>query len=212
MRSRRRSIKSIFTVVSFLVFHPNSALASTPDASVAIQYVQTNLQFDSYSAFKLLHPDAQERMQKQAQTYAALLDLLKKQPSTDQTKIVVGLIQMIYGSDDPQKIRSMNAFALYVSAKKALEKWTGSEAIPSEIVGNAKVAYVGQIQETPSLTHIIVSITYSFGTESLTVRDAIRIKPVGEKWLVDGTSSAAMFEQSGDLIRLVAKSQGLKLP
>lgn len=212
MRNRWRSIKSIFTAVSFLVFHANSALASTPDASVAIQYVQANLQFDSYSAFKLLHPEAQQRMLKQAQTYASLLDLLKKQPSTDQTKVLIGLIQMMYGSDDPQKIRSMNAFTLYVGAKSALEKWTGSDAIPSEIVGNAKVAYVGQIQESSSLAHVIVSITYSFGTESLTVRDAIRIKPVGEKWLVDGASSAAMLEQAGELIRLVGKSQGLNLP
>ena len=125
---------------------------------------------------------------------------------------MIGLIQTLYGSDDPQKIRSMSAFSLYVGAKRALEKLVGSDAIPSDIVGNAKVAYVGQIQESTSLTHVIVSITYSFGNESLTVRDAVRIKPQGEKWLVDGSSSAAMLEQAGELIRLVGKSQGLNLP
>jgi hypothetical protein len=66
MRNWRFLVKQIWLVGVLIVLNWNCALASTPDASVALQYVKANLQFDTNSAFKLLHPEAHQRMLKQA--------------------------------------------------------------------------------------------------------------------------------------------------
>lgn len=204
--------KYIFSAVLPFIVMLSNATAATPDAFLAVKYVQANLQSDFESVVKLTHPEAQQRLLNQAEFFAKLLDLIKRQPVTEQTKFFVGLIKTFYGTDDPRTIRSLDPLALLKRPKQAMSTMSGASDIPIDIVKNAKVSYVGLVQESPSLVHVIVSVTYRFADENLTIQDAIRLKPLGDGWLVDGAASSNLSEYFGDLIRLAAKEKGIVLP
>lgn len=188
------------------------ANAQTPsvDFLVAIRYVEASQRSDWDMHLALTHPDAIVRYGEFANLFAKIAEM--SSGKTDkEARENLNLVNALFGTTDAATIRAMTGKDLLKAMSRAASRMAGVSEIPPEIRASSKVEYIGHVGEGTDLAHVVVRSSFSIGGEQIILRDAVRLKRAGDRWLVDGTATGGLNEYLGQFLRAFAKYKGLRL-
>lgn len=97
------------------------------------------------------------------------------------------------------------------AVSQAASRAAGTDTLPPEVRDSWKVEYIGHLAEDADTAHVVARTTIQLGGEQIVLRDAIRLKRAGDRWLVDGTASGGLNEYLGQFMRAFAKHKGLRI-
>ncbi len=180
------------------------------DFLVAIRYVEASHRSDWDTHLALTHPDAIVRYGQFADLYAKIAEM--SSGKTDkEARENLNLVNAMFGTTDAATIRAMSGKDLLKALSQAASRMAGVSEIPAEIRTSLKVEYIGHVAEGTDFAHVVVRNSFLIGGEQIVLRDAVRLKRSGDRWLVDGTATGGLNDYLGQFLRAFTKHKGMRL-